>query len=601
MCLRDRVRSAWGTRLGSSQGFARVGVYVRKSLKAGPFRFNLSKSGVGVSAGVPGFRVGTGPRGNYVNVGAHGVYYRTSLGHSSRPAPSRRTARRASHWPAEAAVTQQVAMRDTTGATAFELVPTSADDLVSQLNDAAVAKAWWPVLLLIPVLGWTIAIWLRLKQHARKSVVVFYEVEDSSGQWFEQLLETWGLLGNAAGLWRMTSQGSIRNPYQQKVNAGAGVLINRARAVVSVQGPPELVTNIAVPSVRVGQDSLHFLPDRVLVRTGRRFSEVSYSQLSVHCVQTRYIESERVPRDAVRVGTTWQYANVGGGPDRRFKNNRQLPILGYMELRLSTPSGLQWTLQCSNQRASNAAKAILASAKAPRLTDGPASPPASQLLSDGERDRACEQLRAAYLDGRLTESEYEERSGAALKARRQSELDACLEGIPAATVRPPTGVTPRRPAPAAHAPQPSPPIAKPPAPPRANPDRVSARERRLLKYPVFLLCAVLPFGFGFWTPLYAGLRTRHKTAFSLGLVATAAFAGGCVALDAAGSRTTGTAVAVGSVLWLLSWAITIAGSWIAWNDHKHRRTGPHRWRLRRAESPSPAAVAQVVIGPHEEA
>ena len=35
----------------------------------GPFRFNLSKSGLGVSAGVPGFRVGTGPRGNYVHMG----------------------------------------------------------------------------------------------------------------------------------------------------------------------------------------------------------------------------------------------------------------------------------------------------------------------------------------------------------------------------------------------------------------------------------------------------------------------------------------------------------------------------------------------------
>jgi hypothetical protein len=34
------------------------------------------KSGLGVSAGVPGFRVGTGPRGNYVHMGRHGVYCR---------------------------------------------------------------------------------------------------------------------------------------------------------------------------------------------------------------------------------------------------------------------------------------------------------------------------------------------------------------------------------------------------------------------------------------------------------------------------------------------------------------------------------------------
>ena len=32
-----------------------MGFYVRKSLKAGPFRFNLSSAGVGVSAGIPGF------------------------------------------------------------------------------------------------------------------------------------------------------------------------------------------------------------------------------------------------------------------------------------------------------------------------------------------------------------------------------------------------------------------------------------------------------------------------------------------------------------------------------------------------------------------
>jgi hypothetical protein len=43
--------------------------YIRKSIKAGSFRYNLSKSGVGVSVGVPGFRVGTAPQGNYIRAG----------------------------------------------------------------------------------------------------------------------------------------------------------------------------------------------------------------------------------------------------------------------------------------------------------------------------------------------------------------------------------------------------------------------------------------------------------------------------------------------------------------------------------------------------
>jgi hypothetical protein len=42
-----------------------MGLYFRRSVRAGPFRFNFSTSGIGVSAGIPGWRVGTGPRGAY--------------------------------------------------------------------------------------------------------------------------------------------------------------------------------------------------------------------------------------------------------------------------------------------------------------------------------------------------------------------------------------------------------------------------------------------------------------------------------------------------------------------------------------------------------
>ncbi len=50
--------------------------YLRKGLNLGPMRLNLSKSGVGVSGGVKGARVGLGPKGPYVHGGRHGMYYR---------------------------------------------------------------------------------------------------------------------------------------------------------------------------------------------------------------------------------------------------------------------------------------------------------------------------------------------------------------------------------------------------------------------------------------------------------------------------------------------------------------------------------------------
>lgn len=39
-----------------------MGFYFRKSVNLGGLRFNLSKSGVGVSTGFKGFRIGSGPR-----------------------------------------------------------------------------------------------------------------------------------------------------------------------------------------------------------------------------------------------------------------------------------------------------------------------------------------------------------------------------------------------------------------------------------------------------------------------------------------------------------------------------------------------------------
>lgn len=60
---------------GSEMGFR-----IRKSIKIGPLRVNLSKSGIGGSVGVKGFRVGVSSKGNgYWNAGTGIVQYRGSI------------------------------------------------------------------------------------------------------------------------------------------------------------------------------------------------------------------------------------------------------------------------------------------------------------------------------------------------------------------------------------------------------------------------------------------------------------------------------------------------------------------------------------------
>jgi hypothetical protein len=57
-------------------------------------------------------------------------------------------------------------------------------------------------------------------------------------------------------------------------------------------------------------------------------------------IATRFIEHETVPSDARVVDRTWQFVNKKGGPDLRFKNNRELPVCAYNQFNLSTPDGL---------------------------------------------------------------------------------------------------------------------------------------------------------------------------------------------------------------------------------------------------------------------
>ena len=68
-----------------------MGFYIRKSFSEGPIRINLSKSGLGVSAGVRGARIGVGPRGAYVAGGRGGLYFRQNLKLNKRSHNNRTT------------------------------------------------------------------------------------------------------------------------------------------------------------------------------------------------------------------------------------------------------------------------------------------------------------------------------------------------------------------------------------------------------------------------------------------------------------------------------------------------------------------------------
>lgn len=106
----------------------------------------------------------------------------------------------------------------------------------------------------------------------------------------------------------------------------------------------------------LGEQTFYFFPDRILVYQGREVGAVSYAGLSLELHQARFVESGDVPSDTQIVDHTWQYVNKKGGPDRRFSNNRQLPVVLYAETALHSDSGLNVLLQSSNPNKATALK-----------------------------------------------------------------------------------------------------------------------------------------------------------------------------------------------------------------------------------------------------
>lgn len=131
--------------------------------------------------------------------------------------------------------------------------------------------------------------------------------------------------------------------------------MRRSYIRIGVISPPKIRTNVAVRGMTLGNQMLAFFPDRMLVYQRGKYAALSYEALRLSCAATRFIAGAGVPADAQVVGQTWQYPNKSGGPDRRFKNNRQLPVAKYAQVELASDHGLEVILHFSNADAADQA------------------------------------------------------------------------------------------------------------------------------------------------------------------------------------------------------------------------------------------------------
>jgi hypothetical protein len=151
-------------------------------------------------------------------------------------------------------------------------------------------------------------------------------------------------MAQCSAAWHIQARGDV---HDAKYHAGASSLVRRHRTSVRKAEPPFVKTNVEIASIGVGLQTLYFFPDRLLVWDRRGVGAVGYANLQISVHPTRFIEEDAVPGDAQIVDRTWKYVNKRGGPDKRFKDNRELPVCLYEELALKSPTGLHEVVQIS--------------------------------------------------------------------------------------------------------------------------------------------------------------------------------------------------------------------------------------------------------------
>lgn len=348
--------------------------YLRKSVKVGPLRFNLSKSGIGVSTGLKRFRVGTGPRGNYVHMGVGGIYYRKTLPTGGKPGGGKRASGAGGGspppLPGEGSLpppfVPPVPMTEIESGDVSRMAHSSSAELLQELNDKRTLTTWWPVvavacgvvLLLMMVKGFSpilLVMWLILSVYLgfttytrdalRKTVVLLYDFEPSLEHAFENLHQAASILSKCSGCWHIAASGKVGDG---RYHAGASSLVDRKQTSIRAQSPGFLKTNVETVAITVGRQTLYFFPDRLLVYDEGRIGAVGYDEIKVAVKQTRFIEDGTPPRDARVVDHTYRYVNKNGTPDKRFSNNARLPICLYDEMHFTSRSGLNEVLQVSH-------------------------------------------------------------------------------------------------------------------------------------------------------------------------------------------------------------------------------------------------------------
>lgn len=329
-----------------------MGLRFRKSIKLGcGVRINLSKSGIGYSIGGRGFRTTVNPKGritNTVSAPGTGLSYRTSFSgsSSSHSSSSSKTAKSNTDYA------ESAPLPNTVSADIGNFQTAEYADLIAKINRIiflrnftvilAVIAILCPSLLLSSSTGGSLkplaiimTIILVIFVNACAVVDLDYDMDE----------ETAGNYEGYYSMWKRISGSSVKQQIysadfsNKKISPGEYFRIQTKDVTFSNNLPSYLKTNVRVNVLKLYNETLCFLPDKILIIKSGKVGAINYDDVVMQYSNQKIVSAELL-RTHDKIEEFYEYENKSGGPDMRYKNNPRLNVYLCGKISMKSESGL---------------------------------------------------------------------------------------------------------------------------------------------------------------------------------------------------------------------------------------------------------------------
>lgn len=321
-----------------------MGLRFRKSINlGGGFKINLSKSGIGYSWGVKGYRItkkATGGTRHTASIPGTGIsYVHETSGKSSNPSGSH------GNSPTLPSSNNYETTEINNG-NVSEISSDGLEEMIASANKSLKYNKYSTIGIIASlILGcsypflflFTIG-FIAWKIYIKKNGVIDlnYTIDKDQRNLINEKMSPLRKIARSNKIWRITQTSSV---VDTRYTSGASSSIRRTACATSTTLPFPFQSNEEAICFKSGKETFIFLPDKFLLIQKGVVGALNYSDLSSSIKGTRFVENEIVPSDAKIIDYTWKYVNKNGSPDKRFSDNTKLPVCLYGELALRSNTG----------------------------------------------------------------------------------------------------------------------------------------------------------------------------------------------------------------------------------------------------------------------